>query len=440
MKAIIFRLLCLAAFGGSACGQDFREKIDSLKEYEMDNSRRIEIKDFTLAIPYGEIKLVRGNLYLTGYRGDRPTAAFFLGEGEFVYRPRDDIEAQQIRRFYRSDSIRVDFEKIYFAFPEKSRLLESLYNRGTVKKPPYRVRILFNHIREVPDSKFKYNLALNLHKADEEGCDNLVWIDVLKDRYQHTIYYYDPHAPEQVSVYKYTSNFRQPQVVSSVSDGAIELTRGHAEQYDLFRYDIDVDVSTTGKSGIDCMMYCEILADSVKIARFNFPREFMVDSVGGDVPDTAAFIKDKDRPGLAVALSRHFMKGDTVKLSVHYRSNLFRQYMERGVVQENLIGWYPYSGFRQLSEYTVRYRIDKGLGFLAVGQAVSDSSLDGKRLLEYRSPRPIAYVSFNYGVFDTTTIADEEVPVTIYSLPGYKSPVFGKGGLEKVTDDLTAAA
>jgi len=419
---------------------NFRIAVDSLTDYPLDSVIEIEIDNLNLPLAYGHITLRNGLLFLTGNLNNRPTVAFFMGHGKFKYLPPDDIEAQQVKRFYFSDSIDIIFDQAYFAFPCNSKIFSDITGDGKLIKPPYRVKTFLKSIRKVPDKKFKYNLPLDIYRASIENQPEFLWINLLKDRYQHTVYYYDPYVTEQVSLYKYTSNFKTPQIVSSIEDKNVRIRSMPEYQFDLSQYDIDVDISTTGKSGIGCTMTLEIKADSLKLVSFNFPSEYEIDSVLGDVVDSASFIKKKDRPGLTIELSDFFYRGDTAEIKVFYRTNLFRHYMHYGVIQEHLTLWYPSNGYRRLSNYDINYRINKDFGFISVGEKSTDSTIGDTRLLEYKSSRPIAYISFNYGVFDSIKVENSDIPITIHFLRSDRSPaILGNPNIVKVVDDIAAS-
>jgi hypothetical protein len=419
---------------------DLKTDIDSLAEYSIDASTRIEISNLEIPLLYGRVLLDDGVLYVTGHYNDNPTAAFFAGKGSFFYHPPDDIETQQVKRFYNADSIHVKFEQAYFAFPWNSTIFKDLVDRGRPEEPPYRIKTLFNHIRQIPDKRFKYNLPLNIYKASVEDKPELLWIDFLKDRYQHTIYFYCPFVPEPVSVYKYTSNFKKPQVVSSAGEGEAWDREEFKYDYKVISYDLDVDISTVAKSSIRCEMTLEVLTDSLILVHFNFPAEYRVDSVFGAVSDSRSFIKKKDRPGLTIGLARYHYRRDTVRVGVAYRTNLFRHYLQYGVIQDHLIHWYPYYGYRQLSDYNLTYRIDPGFDFISVGQKKSDTIIDDKRVLKYRSTTPIAYISFNYGIFDSVLVEDADIPIVIRFLESrHKSAIFGNANIRRVVNDVAGS-
>jgi hypothetical protein len=435
MIGLIASIVLLSLVPASARSvSDFTAKIDSVSDFSIDNAAVTEVADMEIELTDAKVILEQGTIYLMESSVDRSATAFFLGAGRFFYWPPDSIEAQQVTRFYRAESVLVDFDEAYFALPSGSRIFTDLREAGKAGKLSYNARILYKQIRNIPENEFKFDLPLYLHKATIEGRPDFLWIDLLKDRYQHTIYFYNPYLREPVELYKYTSNFKSPQLVSSAADAA---SGERNQEYTLEKYDIDVDVSTTSDSRISCRMLLKTGADSMKIATFRMPPKYSIDSVGGDASGPQSFSKKKDHPELAVELSRFFYKGEEITIEVMYHANLFYHYMLYGVVQENLIYWYPYSRYRQLSDYDMTYKIDKGFCFLSVGEKVEDNDMNGKERLRFKSIRPIAYASFNYGVFDSLCLKGNTVPITIYYLASlHNSPIFGSPGLTKVADDI----
>jgi len=431
-------MAALTAFFSPSFAGDLQNIADSLNNYPLDLVRQIEITDLELEFPHARLHLADGKLYLTGFFDGQPTAAFFLGEGSFLYRHDDPAEKQQIERFYRADSALVEFDRLYLAFPVNSDIPEKFQSHGSAEiNPSYRVKTLLKKMRSLPDSKFKYNLGFHLHKAAAENNPDYVWLDILRDEYNHTIYVYNPYSREQVLLYKYTSNFRRPQLVSSCEDNPRPNPSEFTNGFDNLRYDIDIDISTYTDSKITCRMLCRVENDSLKYPGFIIPSEHKIDTVFGDAVD---FIKNKDRSGLMLELSRMYHKGDTIDLTVQYSANLFRHYMKRGIVQTDLTHWYPTTGYRRLSEYNLKFTIDRGYEFICVGDKQQDTVIDGRRVMTYKTPRPVAYVSFNYGKFEKANIDDARVPITVYYYDAVgDSPLFGSPGLNKVIEDVGGA-
>ncbi len=433
MRFITITALVLAAVS-HAIGGEFGEKIRSLNDDSFDNSRSIEVENYELGLTSGIAVLHAGSLYFCAFYNGRPTRAYFRGEGVFYYYPQDQLEKQQVTRFYDSDSISFHFKHAYFAFPWNSNRFNDLYNKSANKKPSYRAKKYFNKAGEIPHKKFKFNLPFHILKAGMEGHTRYIYADFMQDDYRHTIYSYDPVSSEQVSVYSLAPEFKSPQLVSSVHDNMTAGWWSFDRDFGIAAYNIDVDISTYKKSEIACRINLTVNTDSLKYIDLNFPKDYKIDSLTGDA---AGFIKEKDRSELLIELTRFFKKNESVAIDVHYRTNLFRHYMSLGVTQKNLIGWYPYSGFRQLSNYDVTYHIDRGFEFISVGDKIADSIVDGRRFLRYVSPGQIAYVSFNYGLFDSVRIDGADVPITLYYLRSrHNSPIFGRGYIERMAVEI----
>jgi len=135
-------------------------------------------------------------------------------------------------------------------------------------------------------------------------------------------------------------------------------------------------------------------------------------------------------------LDDYYDGGDTLTLEMHYRVNMFYHIFNFGVIQMNLTSWLPYHGYRQLSTYDIKYSIDEGYSFLSVGKLIEEKKDNDRRVMRFRSETPIAYVSFNYGVFDTLFIENDSVPIRLYYNRRHSSPIFGKNNVHKVADDI----
>ncbi len=414
----------------------FYDDVQVYDDVNFEEVYEVNIENDTLTMPYGQIVFDLGKMYLVGYIDDRPISAYYQGDGVIKYYPKNDIEAQQIERFYRTDTVDEKFDEIYLAFPESSKFLEKYYKTGDKVEVTGRVKSMYGGLKKVPSSDFKYDLPANLYRASIEGQSDFLWINARRERYSNTIYFYDPYSYEQIQLYKYASNFKTPQLVSSVTDPKVERTPVDARLIDLFDYDMSINIPAINKSEVACTMTFTVMAENLRVVPLNFPAKFEVDSVAGVVADSLEFIKDDDQPGIYVRLDKFYHKGDIASVTVYYKADLFRQYIQYGIVQDYLTRWYPYNGFRQLSTYHWQYAIDPGTTFLSVGNMVKDTIIEDKRHLEFFSEQPLAYAGFNYGVFDSTAVPNAPIPITVHSLKKDNSLLFGKGGINNVVKDV----
>nr|MBN2278462.1 hypothetical protein [candidate division Zixibacteria bacterium] len=438
--AIIFWLLVFFVTGSGyllyVTDSDLVREIESIDNISLDNARLIKIRNTAFKLPYASVMFYKGDLYLVENAANNASIAFFTGTGMISYIPPDEIETQQIKRFYGSETLTWSFDQAYFAMPVGGDIIASYCEEGVPADPSYQVKTDYERIKNIPDKDFRYNLPFHLLKAESEGQSDYLYADFLRDKYHHTVYVRDPYAREPVSLYEISPEFKTPQMVSSVAIGLSENDFGY-EEFDLYRYEIDLDISTFSRSDIRCTMYLRVLRDSLKDISLSLAPEYEIDSIGGEV---IGYIKEKDRPELLLELVDYKYFGDTVKIMVYYRTNLFYHYPDYGVIQDNLVRWYPYHGFRQLSDYIVNYTIDKGYDFISVGRKTADSIISDRRILQFQSERPIAYVTFNYGLFDTVQIRADAPPITLYFLERRHNPgLFGHPAVRRVAEDVGGA-
>jgi len=436
IKAILLTAVSLFLFCLSSA-ENLEDRIRDFNDFSLRDMKQLYVEDIEIVMPWGKIELKEGQLFIGGYYEDQPTAAFFEGDGLFHYKPSESPEKHQISRFYNADSIIYDFENAYFAFPWISWVNHILKGEERGEKSSYRQRVFFEQMRNIPEDKFKINLPFHIYKAGIEGRRDFLYVDFASGRYEHTVLLFDPNSPEPVSVYKISPAFKNPQLVSSISGKTKGSRHIPRTEFEIKNYDIGIDISTYAKSSIRCDILIKAAKRNLKFAVFTLPEEYEVDSVGGNA---VSYMKEKDRAELAIELDDLYHRGDTANISVWYRTNLFRHYMEYGVTQKNLTYWYPYSGYRQLSNYDIKYRIADSYSFVSVGEKVGDTIIDGTRHLHYVSPKPVAYISFNYGVFDSLKIDTSESAIVLHYLKNrHNSPIFGRENLGNIAGDIGGA-
>jgi len=411
-----------------------QDQIESLDNLPLDNARSIEIRDTVFHLPYATVKLYGGSLYFFDDNSLPAGIAFYSGEGSLTCAPQNITEAQQFKKFYGDENPVIKFDNAYFAFPAGSGFLKNKFQGGKADNLSGRLKTEINRYRKIPDNEFKYNLSFHLLKSQSEGQYDFLYGDFGRGRYHHTVYVRDPYSREQISIYKIDPEFKSPQTVSSISIEDSLPSVSPYEQYDLFRYDIDAGISTYSKSDLICTMSLKVLTDRLKFVSLTLPTRYTIDSVTGDA---AGYYKKKDRPELLLEFSDYFFRNDTISIQVYYRTNLFYHFPEYGVVQKKLMKWYPYHGFRQLSYYKNTYTIDDGFNFISVGRKISDSLLGSKRTLRFESERPIAYVTFNYGLFDSVVISDQKPRITLFFLEKrHSAKLFEHPIVSKVANDI----
>jgi hypothetical protein len=419
---------------------DFSIHVNNHRGYPLEYVKQSDVGNFQIEVTYGRIIFEKGEIWLAGVVDNMPTAALFTGKGRFMYYPPDRIESQQVYRYYKQDTLSYRFHQAYLVGADLKSLLNDLSIESDMVKPSYKIKNHFRRLRNIPNSKFKYNLPLNLAKALADNRGEFLWVVFSKDRLKQTVYFNNPYLEEPISLFKISPEFNNPQLVSSFHTAGFNEEPVYSPGFHLIKYDIKADISTYSKSMILCQMSLIIKNDSMKIVSFGFPADYEVDYVYGKVADSMAFFKKKGHPGLNMILDRYYYRNDTVKIGLSYRTNLFYHYIEYGVVQKNLTHWYPYARYRQLSDYSVEYRIDDGYRFMAVGNRVNDTIAGGKHIYQYKSDLPVAYISFNYGLFDTLAVETGRVPILIYTLPRvHDSPLFGNPNVNRAAEDISGA-
>lgn len=430
-------LLCSSSLWGES---DIAPMVEEIKDFSLDSAAAVKVQNYHFKLDYADAVFKDGEFYFYAFVDGEPTAVFFKGRGELNYFPPDAGEMQQVDRFYGDDTLAVRFDQAYLVFSSAGYWFDSLAENLEKEKPRYRIRAFTRRLRKMPDDIFKYDLALSTVQARLDNQEKFLWADFVRRRYHHTIYFFNPYDMEQVSIYKYSPEFVRPQWVSSYYSGEEEHPHKLNRQTKLFHYDFDINLSTYGKSEIACDIALEVRTDSIKTIELTFPKNYNIDRLHGDVADSESYFKEKGHSGLTVELSRFFYRGDTVHIGMEYRTNLFYHYMRLGVVQEHLTHWYPYQGYRTLATYSIKYTIDKDYSFISVGTLVQDTVVGNKRTYYYRTERPVAYISFNYGVFDKFTIEGFDPPINIYTLPEiHSSPIFGNPNLQKTAEDIAGS-
>jgi hypothetical protein len=409
-------------FADSLMAIDAEQVVYNLEKNEKQSVLQGRVDAWAIKRGNAEFSLGPGEATLFDFESGRIAAIVFTGRGTLRYAPPNDIEAYQIRRFTKNDTLDEEFDRIVFYF--------------TVE------------LDDFPDTSGFARTAVDkkawelLREADHEKLDKLG--DNVGNRMMGDLlaggpgtylcaYIFPKNGPQMIFVenplsddlYRLYRNHRNTvsrslDVLSGYSpDGDLPSQRG-VMAIDIKNYDIRSRIESGGRMMVDC---------TVRYTPLRWGRQFfflwwygenkplsVIDSHG----DSLYFINRKDEPGLGIVLNEPMEIGREDSVLIRYQCKSLEN--RWGVYYMSITGqsfWYPWNEVRDVATYDLTYNCIEDYQVISCGDSI-EAHREGNRLISrWRIADPVGFASFNIGSFDTKAIEAEGVPpVRVYMSHG----------------------
>jgi hypothetical protein len=370
-------LLLVGAAGASAESEFFKEFNQAYGRVDQDllNSEAevAQVQDFVYQKDVATFTFKNGTMYLMRYIDDRPTTAFFIGEGNADIKVPPSVEKRALAAIISDTAINDDFQFCFIHMADDFDLKlkdKFTFNKETLSWKPY------NAVKQEQGEFFFRPLIL--HKYDnyfqllrshyERSGDGYFWID-----FNRFVFTYDPNRPEQVIV-----SYEHEGGDQVASDGAVFRNK-EADSYDnRCLSDITYQTSILEKSGTVEMegldgtsikqasitVLLEVNVDSLRFLSMFLDKRLRLDSIsyGGQPGD---FHRRGDFTFFGVILPEYRYKGDTVSITAYYHG---KEYSEA----------FPSVDNPQASRQSFTFIIPKGYNYFMPGMD-TPAKLDGRR-------------------------------------------------------------
>ncbi|MEW6051866.1 MAG: M1 family aminopeptidase [Candidatus Zixiibacteriota bacterium] len=383
----------------------------------------IEHKDFRLLLDSGTLVFF-APLVIDG--DSRRYGGIFEGTGRLQFAPLIPMEKDQLRRFFKSDSIDRSFERVQFWCNGAimQRLLDSVpgtpvpTERGTIKWARSFMKFLTD------DEKLIHVYSALQNLVHPRRQPYLLVNTYLSQKHQ-VVYEYDPYGREEVSFLKHYDQFGYGRwlepicVYSAFADGSLEKMNGIAkDQIATRHYDITATISRNGEMNADVAMSFEVNMTPVQIIYLYLLEDLQVDSVLDSTGRHLTFVrykKESHKSGeLVLLMPRVLDMGEKLTLRFFYRGDVAEKNMGEFFVGTGA-EWYPRYGYGQRATYDMKFSTPADYGFVATGTLVESRKEKHVLRTRYKQDNPAKNVAFNIGTFKQYDFEEEgQPPVQIH--------------------------
>ncbi len=411
--------------GKSVKVSEYIDLYDALVDMTPDIYAVADVQSFKIRRDAAEFDLIEGKLCLCRPIKGRVCGAYFFGKGVFSFIPPYDVEKNQLRRFYDTDTLYRQFEALYIIFGDSTGFeLQQTLKFGEADPPENAGKVRGVTKRYMGDSKTKaFNPDLMKTFLDQRY-NQAFYATIIPDIKKERGWFFkiDPFDHEQIMLYStdLQGNGFDRELICSFPILNDNIQRDSS--YYVNAYEIDGSFMS-GLTAFSAFAKLQLVSTmpGQKWIYFVILPDLKVDSVfwGDGRPaeffqaDKSALIWIKCEPALGDQQANF--------LSFYYQGELIERLTYWFVLKTSLF-WIPQSGDRQYSLFDITFHYPPEYTLVSVGDKVLDSTDKKMTTTRWVTREPIRNASFNIGYFESFKIEDSRIPTvtTLISEMGHR--------------------
>ena len=389
------------------------------------------VRDLTLRRDVVSVSFSRGVLAFLEPVEGTVTGAVFIGSGDVLVIPPDDIERHQLHKFTGSPILSERFDAAILRFTDDTReeVLDLIRSRAEEEVRADDLEALLPWGENLGETSRLLNLRLLqdlMGRRDRPiffGAlrgETLGWFDVL----------FDQRSVEEVTVGspgRGEARTRLRDIWASFNrrDEARDPTvygLEAAEDVDVLAYDIDTTIGADG--GFRAVAGMSFLAKRAgeRVLQFSLTRSLALSDVrfeGASVPffqheASAAPVAGGNLDRFVVALPRATAEGEELRIEFDYAGPVLER-RGNGVyyVSERVL-WYPHVGTLDPARYELSFHYPREQVLVATGRLVAQWEAGGQSHSTWSSGEEFVVAGFNYGDFSIASDETGSVPIYVH--------------------------
>jgi len=423
-----------------------RQAVDAvyraLREADMEDVYGVE--NVVLKREAGALTLKKGTIGFTVPQLGRDTVAVFIGEGEFEFVPKLDVEKAHLKNLTGEEQVHENFDRAFFCFTDGTG--KQLRDQGTKQTAdPKLTNLLHDYRRRLRGNTENIRSLTEALAAESAG--NME-ADLLADLYNpaarasFTVFLHGrkhsdlrfavkPHgvfpglAAEEVAVVNVDPGGEQEGIwyLSHLASEFQNHTASSDEDNRVVEgaaYQIETIIGKNDHLAATAAIAIRGLTDGDRVLNFDLLPTLRVTrvSIGGqDIP----FIQEdrKHDGSFYVVLPQPLKRGGEQQILVEYQGDKVVQNAGGGNFSVGArTSWYPsLNAFRDHTRFHLIFKVPKQYTLVSVGKMVKQWTEKDYGCSEWDSEVPVPVAGFNYGEFKKRAVTDSTL--NNFGIEGY---------------------
>ena len=423
---VLLLVLSVTSFSSAtaADGAQLAEVVEQLANPSLDNTAAYDVAGLEIEHHGFALVLDSGTMYLIEPvvldSGAQYVGGYFQGRAHFRFVPPVQVERDQVRRFFKTDSLNRECTNTELLF---SRDMYSVVMEAGKKKSPDITPELaesFSESNGVLTEGGSREFVFSAVKAvSQPAGESFLLVNTELYETGRVIYRFDPYDREEVKLYRYSFERgygQRMELVSSYSiyiDSSYRTINGFSKrQIDTRQYAITAVVDNEGFCACTATLEGVILKP-VQMAAMNLRPEMEVDSILDASGSHVRFIRpaneDNPDPGLYLFLADRLEAGDSLALTLFYGGNIAD--VGGGELSVHAgADWYPRYRYFDRATFDLTLRTPRDLACTATGKQVERKVEKQKYVTQWRQDYPVADVTFAIGRLEEYVASAEDLP------------------------------
>lgn len=417
----IFIIISLI-YSTAAFGFDTQAFIDNFNSKNNQTVKVAAIDSLTIIRGPAEFHLSKGRLTLFDFGSGIPCAAVFDGDARFVYTPPDKTEEYQLQRLLGEKQVDWQVEKLTFFF---TVYLDGLPGNIVFKQQPVADdtwAVLADAAGDAFDhfSAYMPNNLLNDLLSSRPGI--YFYADIRKSKFDHLVFIEDQLSDDIYRLYKpYTAGGLDTyDVLSACSPNNSLVSERGVIPIDVTHYDIKSVIGRGGEMAVNCRIYFTPLDSDRRFLYWSWYYKNEPVSALDSAGDTLLIVNKNEEWGLGVVLKKPLQAGRADFIDIAFDCQAVKNYSGIYFVDGQTF-WYPMPQPWDMATYDLSYECVDDYELISCGRQVESKIKAGQLKSRWTVKRPVKYVSFNLGVFETKDfILDSAPPVIVYLAKNFR--------------------
>ena len=421
----IVTLLSLVFFAITSSSKSItpQEIVYNIEKNDKQSVLKGRVESYEIVRGNARFQLGPGELTLFDFGSGMIAAMAFNGFGRFYYAPPDKIEKHQVNKFTGADTV-VDSlnEACFFFTVEFDNPLDTAnFIRTGAGKSAWKL------MQSARDEEFEHmlinltNRLLGDLMTVGPGTYFNAYLKLVENG--EFVFEEDPFNDDLFGLYHLTkySTTEFADVVSAYSpDYDLPSQRG-VIPIDITHYNIESRVETDGDMEVNCRIRFTPMRWGQQFVYLHWYGGnrllYAIDSYGDSlyavrrIEKEGVFRSASNESGFGLVLKRPLELGRPDSIEIAFQCKSIQNFSGNFQIWGRT-SWYPQNAIRDVATYNMVFNCPKSLDIISCGDLLESSIAQGRHVTRWVLEKPVEYVSFSYGSFDSRTFAVENYQPT----------------------------
>ncbi|HEX7705160.1 MAG TPA: M1 family aminopeptidase [Thermoanaerobaculia bacterium] len=437
------------------------------------DGRTVAVSDLVLDRDAFRIHLRSGTVHFLEPVAGRTTGLVFTGDGSYELRPATESERRHLELLTGEKGLEMlsdRFDSIVLLFGDGTADEILKHAEAVVGAPDDRAKRIYEDYLKEQRNRYHLNLHLRVLRDLLDAPTGGVFVAAVNGKaHPPALLVHEPFGIGSLAAkYGFFGGEETAMIVFDQQKGGIwylsgakqTAKNGHGKPLrplaDAQHYSIETTIQRseiTGRATIRLIA----LADGLRVLPLHIMPKLRISGAsyrvdGAEETKTAGIVQEDTELGRIARLFRYegsdadaavifdesLKKGTKVELTLDYAGNEVLTNIGADTWSVDARdSWYPNLGtFTDLATYELTFRYPKRNHLISVGERVSETEEDSRKVAVWRADHPIRVAGFNYGRFEKKSQQDKESGMTV---DVYSNRDFAKKSGDMMADAINSA-